>query len=151
MTPTEALTEAEQFVSRLTVGAGETSSDVVRTAVALAVAQFLLDNEAYIEPEPTEGDVIDTTDSVPAGPARKVMCAANPGDYAYVRSGRTVGGSGFVGLVNLADGETTQVVLSPADARRYAAGILDAADEADGTSPLLWLGKGDDGPQAVPA
>lgn len=35
--------------------------------------------------------------------------------------------------------EATFVVLTPADARRFAAGILNAADEADGLTPILFM------------
>ncbi|MEU4568681.1 hypothetical protein [Micromonospora sp. NPDC023956] len=119
-----------------------------RARAAAHIAAFLLDYpDGWADEEPEEeavesaedDDEIDPDDAVPVGPARKVMCDASPGDSVYVRAGRSGGRTGtpFVGLNVESDGEHRQIYLSPTKARAYAAGILDAADEAEGRSPLL--------------
>lgn len=149
-TPQEALEWAEAHVKRMSGTGVHTGTAAERSAAALDVARFLLygakaaDDEEY--EEEAEG---------PVGPAYTVESCFGPGDRAYVRAGAQEG-SRYVMLMLTADGEHCKVPLSPRDARMFAAGILNAADEAEGGSPLLgWVG-GEDGeepprPAGVPA
>jgi hypothetical protein len=71
-----------------------------------------------------------------------VQCEVSPGDYAYVRPGKgKAAGKPFVHVGVNSDGDSASVFLSVAEARKYAAGILDACDEAEGGSPLLHFVK----------
>ncbi|MFG3710146.1 hypothetical protein [Micromonospora sp. NPDC047730] len=126
-------------------------SAVDRAGAALEVARFLVGeeelDEGYDEEEPEQGETsidgpLDLAEATPVGPARRVECIASPGDYAYVRPGK-VSGKPFVHIEVHADGETESVFLAISEARRFAAGILDAADEAEGGSPLLHFVKTD--------
>ncbi|GAA2843779.1 hypothetical protein Acy02nite_68290 [Actinoplanes cyaneus] len=119
--------------------------------LSLEVADFLAYSQATEEPTSQEQETGDNPppagDAVPVGPTRRVECEASPGDYAYVRAGRaapSTPGRPFVVIENVMDGERASLVLSPAVARSYAAGILDAADEAEGRSPLLRFDLGAD-------
>ncbi len=113
-----------------------------RTAAAMMVAEFLVGEpqEEVAELPPAAPD-----DYTSAGPARLVECEVSPGDRLFVRAARPPAGSSgrpLVGIEATANGETAQIVLSPSRARAWAAGVLDAADEADGTTPLNFLSGG---------
>jgi hypothetical protein len=69
-----------------------------------------------------------------------IECSQTEGDFATVRR---LGREGepqppYVSIGVVEDGLPNVVVLTPTDARKYAAAILNAADEADGTPPLEW-------------
>jgi len=106
-----------------------------RVAASVMVAEFLIgDQEEEPAAPPATPD-----DYAPAGPARLVECEVTPGDRLFVRAARPSDGTAgrpLVGIAATANGETAEVILSPARARAWAAGVLDAADEADGTTPL---------------
>ncbi|GAA4981369.1 hypothetical protein [Actinopolymorpha pittospori] len=79
-------------------------------------------------------------EAVAAGPTRSVNCHEDPGDLIAVRAARG-GPHGAIVLFQTksASADPMTVVLKPAVARSFAAGILDAADEADGTSRLHFV------------
>ncbi|MDG4801703.1 hypothetical protein [Micromonospora sp. WMMD980] len=135
MTPDEALIRGREYVAEVAKLTDEPASPDKLADVALSVAAFLVE---YGEPEADDEAPaqLDISEAMPAGPARRVMCSATPGDFAYVRSGR-VGARPFVHVEVHSDGELAAVALALAEARAYAAGILDACDEAEGGSPLL--------------
>lgn len=114
-----------------------------RVAAAVLVAEFLMrDSEHGGEELPTA----EAADYVSAGPARSLECDVTPGDRLFVRGAKAPAGTVGRPLIGIeatsSDGALVQVVVSPARARTWAAGILDAADEADGTTPLNFV-KGD--------
>lgn len=78
-------------------------------------------------------------DAIPAGPLRRAACIHTPGDEAAIQ-GIALGNREAVAFTIKAGEETSQVILSPGHARALAAGILNAADEADGTTPLVFIG-----------
>lgn len=136
-TRTDALSDAMRALDEMSKTAPvlRRGSLVDRARVVLDIARFLVGEdvtEKESEEEPS------TASTVAVGPARRVPCSVSPGDYAYVRACK-VGQRPAVGLEIGADGESAQVVLGVRDARAYAAGILDAADEAEGGSPLLYF------------
>lgn len=64
-------------------------------------------------------------------------CSANPEDHAHVqRCG--AGSHSRVGLAVHDQGNAASVYVSPAQARRIAAALLNAADEIDGVTPLSF-------------
>lgn len=150
--PTEALAVGAQVVSTMSWGLPRRKRGTAPECaqVALEIARFLVESTSEVTAESTEDDSegdgrVDLTQAVTVGPARKVMCAAEAGDYAYCRAGRSQGRP-FVGIEISADGERSHVVLTVPEARAYAAGILDAADEAEGGSPLLNFVKPEETP-----
>ncbi|SCL33063.1 hypothetical protein GA0070616_4625 [Micromonospora nigra] len=129
MTPEEALAKGREFA--VSFGNHAPADDMAR--VALDTAAWMLENA---DPQPAE----DTRDPGPLGPKREVACADTPTDKATVQGGVSAVHGPSVRL-SVASGTTGGglVILTTADARRFAAGILDAADEADGgNGPLLF-------------
>lgn len=115
-----------------------------RAAAAVLVAEFLVrDGQPEAGAEPTAADPDDYT---PAGPTRVLDCDVEPGDRLFVRGAKPPSGTLGRPLVGIeatsSSGAVVQVVVSPARARSWAAGILDAADEADGTTPLNFASGG---------
>lgn len=92
---------------------------------------------------------VDTDDDAPVvefgsmreGPLTFARCAENPADTVGVRSASLRIGN-IVAIAVTQNDEQNIVVLSPKDARAFAAGVLNSADEADGTSPLVFLPEG---------
>lgn len=78
----------------------------------------------------------------PLGPLRYVACQAAPGDLVAVRA-VGIGERAALVLEARVSDESAKIVLTPTLARQFAAGMLDAADEADGESPLLWAIRSD--------
>lgn len=150
MDRTDALDQAAAFVERLG-GHSFRTGNYARVQAVLDVAAFLLGETAEPEAdtEPTEGaPYLDPSgERVPLGPARKVMCQMDAGDYVYARAGK-INGVPYVAVMIVVDGDPVTAMITPRDARAYAAGLLDCADEADGASPsvygLLTKDKGDD-------
>ncbi|MFG3715784.1 hypothetical protein [Micromonospora sp. NPDC047730] len=141
ITPDEALTKGREFVTNLP-GEFELTTPDKMIAAEVCVAAFLMDYSAPPEPEASEEpegetEAADEKDSEPGplGPVRHAVCAVSPPDAAYTEAYRTVRGP--MVRLGVADGPSRfNVVLTPSDARRFAAGILNAADEADGTDAL---------------
>ncbi|WP_329105481.1 hypothetical protein OG792_32755 [Micromonospora sp. NBC_01699] len=137
MTPDEALAQGREYVESLRSPHQFTASADDLARAALDVAQFLMEYAAPADDEEAEPDPrIVLAESLPAGPARRVQSSASPGDYVYVRGGKS-NGVPFVALETVVDGELTQLALSLVEVRAFAAGALDCADEAEGASPLL--------------
>ncbi|OZV74783.1 hypothetical protein CA850_29850 [Micromonospora echinospora] len=132
LTPTSALAEAREFVLSLP-GAGELDAAALAQQIN-GIATLLLE---YAE-RPAPDDEIDTdAEPGPLGALSSVPCTVVPSDSAWVDAYQTVRGKRV--RLGLVDGSTRpNIVVTPSDARRYAAGILNAADEADGTSRLLF-------------
>ena len=77
-------------------------------------------------------------EAVPAGPTKSARCIDTEGDVIACR-GVKKGPHGACVVVQMKHGDNTgMVVLKPSGARAFAAGMLDAADESDGTTPLLF-------------
>lgn len=77
-----------------------------------------------------------------AGTASRFLCSMDPADYLLVqRLGDRRDGGVFpaVGVYMRNGSSLGTTILAAADARRMAAALLDAADEADGTTPLVFL------------
>ena len=79
------------------------------------------------------------TDAAAVGSIRNGRGDALVSLYGVMRDPRS--GQDFGSAVN----------LTPADARRFAAAILDAADAADGTTPLVFLPRQPDEPKPRPS
>lgn len=80
------------------------------------------------------------------GEITAVPCAFDPEDGASVRRMGAVNNAGTrVAIATVMGDEETAVAVTPADARAFAAAILNAADEADGTVPLRFVPPGPDG------
>lgn len=94
-----------------------------------------------------EYDEVDELTAV--GPTRSVRCAETPTDGVSVRPAVAPNLGPIVALGAVQGGDTAMIALRPSDARRFAAGVLDAADEADGTEPLLFMPPGDVTPPAA--
>ncbi|MEU8655240.1 hypothetical protein [Actinoplanes philippinensis] len=112
-----------------------------RTFAALAVAEFLLDehggDEGNGEPEPGPVE--------PAGPVREIACEVDPGDSLRVVGVKAPDSRSRPCVAFRATaqaGDSVEVIISPTRARTFAAGVLDAADEADGTTPLNFIDNG---------
>ncbi|TDC29974.1 hypothetical protein [Micromonospora sp. KC213] len=135
ITPEEALTKGREFVEEFGLDA---TSDA-RARVALDVATFLVE---YDDPQPAEDDEDDadgdTGNPGPIGAALAVPCTVDPGDQATTDAYQTVRGK-RVRVTVVEDGRRHGVVLTPAAARSYAAGILNAADACDGVKPLFGM------------
>lgn len=143
MTRDEVLAAGLAFVEEANVGVPRHRQPNTgdRVALALQVAAFLLaEAEAAEVPEATASDY------EPAGPGRTLTCDTDPEDKLFVRSATPttgVAGRPIVGFeATSASGAVVQLLASPAKARAFAAGILDAADEADGTTPLNFVSGG---------
>lgn len=111
------------------------------TAEVLAVAAFLMEYAAAgFELEADDDEPYES--GMPAGPLYDVRCAVTPSEQAQV-----VGlASGRVGLRTAgADGPGVTLAITAKDARGFAAALLNAADDADGTSPLLMFRKAEEG------
>jgi hypothetical protein len=109
---------------------------VAGTNAALSVAAFLMAHAGaeVVECECEECDEVEP--GMPVGPTYAVRCAVEPSERAEV-----VGlASGRVGLRYVGeDGDAITLALTAKDARGFAAAILNAADDADGSSPLLMF------------
>jgi hypothetical protein len=117
------------------------------TTQALAVATFLMEYAAAGVEHEHEPDEADEADGMPAGPVRYVQCSDTPTDGLQLVGTK----SGWV-CVRIVSGGTEVlggVVLTAKAARSFAAGLLDAADEADGSSPLLMFQPPKGGPPDV--
>jgi hypothetical protein len=107
-----------------------------RDEAVLAVAEFLL---GYDDAETGEELTTRTSRPTRSRGVQLITCnVRSPGDYAYTRAWKSGGRPPFVGLEVVVDGKVAQVAISPRHARAFAAGVLNAADEAEGASPLLW-------------
>lgn len=127
MTPIDALSEAVDIVDELTKGASTAGTLAERAGAALEVASFILGLEEEEDDEDAASGIV--------GPSQTVECSVTTGDSAKVDAFR--GPLGVRVRVSVAEGgNENMVILTPADARRYAAAILNAADEADGTTGL---------------
>lgn len=150
---TEDAPLVEEFtaVTALAFGAEFTRElDAQKTADALAVAAFLMEYAPTLTEQAADGDEEDEADGMPTGPLSTVHCLHDPADtiQAAAVRGEAVGVRIVAG-----GGDAIGVVLTARDARAFAAGLLNAADEADGSSPLLMFRKpeevrGDGPPQA---
>lgn len=140
---TDALALAVDILEDVDQGASDRGTSPERLAEVRELARFILGEEETEEveevdaEEPEEGR-LNLREGMPNGPAYRVQCAATPGDYAYTRSGKS-GNRPFVYVEATADGETRAVALDVAEARAFAAAILNAADDAEGASPLLMF------------
>lgn len=94
------------------------------------------------EPDATE-DVLDITELTlkgarATGPVYLVQCQMNPRDVFAVRGVRAGDRGAVVFAAKSEDGQEVEAVVFPAHARQFAAGVLNAADEVDGTTPLVF-------------
>ncbi|MDG4792686.1 hypothetical protein [Micromonospora sp. WMMD1082] len=131
LTPEEALTKGREYVARF----GPFGDPSEHASRALEVATFLLD---YDTPAPA-----DDPEPGPLGPKRTVSCADTPADKATVQGGMSTAHGPAVRLSVHGPNGGGLVILTPDDARRFAAGLLDAADEADGGAGRLMFGLDD--------
>jgi hypothetical protein len=88
-------------------------------------------------------------------PATVAACEVDSTDVAIVQRALPTPGTPHVGPVIFAVGSTTDdevrsAFLTPANARRIAAALLNAADEADGTTPLVFMPRLPDEPKPRP-
>lgn len=135
MTPIDALSEAVDIVEELTKGASTAGTLAERAGAALEVAGFILGLEE-VEDEEGVTDLGTIAGTGVVGPLTSVECSVTTGDSAKADAFR--GPLGVRVRVSVAEGgNENMVILTAADARRYAAAILNAAaDEADGTTGL---------------
>lgn len=79
-------------------------------------------------------------------PVRRVIsCIVEPNVRLRFSARRETPLGPIIGIAIDQDQQTLQsVVLRPRDIRRLAAGLLNAADEADGTTPLIFMPRGGD-------
>lgn len=104
-------------------------------SAAVKVAEFLMSWQAEGEIEAAAEDAPE--DYIAGGPVRQVQCALDACDVAQV----VATANGYIGLRVVPSGNeeaSIGVVLTPVLARQFAAGILNACDEADGTTPLTF-------------
>lgn len=79
-----------------------------------------------------------SAEDIPAGPIYSARCIDTEGDVVATR-GVDHGQYGPVVAVQVRAGaDIGTILLKPGPARAFAAGILNAADEADGTQPLMF-------------
>lgn len=144
MTRIEALTRGVKIVNDLAALLPRrrrgTAPD--RIIAAVAVADFLYEDDGNggdDGPEPP-------ADIMPSGPLFALACEVEPADRLTVYSGRTESDAGnrswvsFLAKAN--DGSTVQVAVSPSRARAFGAAVLNAADQADGTTALNFIDNG---------
>lgn len=135
ITPAEALAQGREFVEAFGPGVPAGS----RARLALDVATFLVE---YSDPQPDEAEEVDavgdTDNPRPLGARLSVPCSVDPSDRAMTDAYQTARGKRV--RVMVGDGSHSHsIVLTPAAARSYAAGILNAADECDGVKPLFGM------------
>lgn len=92
------------------------------------------------EPEQQGPPIHPSSETEAALSVALVRCLLNPGDYAQVAGYRTPeNGTPIVNVKVYENGTWRGVVVSPETARVLAAGILNAADAAEGTTPLTFV------------
>ncbi|MEV1157720.1 hypothetical protein AB0J27_20205 [Micromonospora chokoriensis] len=134
MTRAEAMSDAVEIVEELTEGTPKPGSAPDRVAAAIAVASFLLGLDEDGEEVDEDADEEPTVSGI-VGAVQSVSCCVTPSDGATADAFRGPLGT-RVRLGIREGGSRSMVILTPADARRFAAGLLNAADEADGTAGL---------------
>ncbi len=139
MTREEALAAGLAYVDQASAGIpsrrGMTAAE--RAYLGMAAATFLLGDDSTA---PT-GDTHE-----PVGDGAILQCEVAPGDHLFVRGAKVTAGADGRPMVGFeartASGEVMQVLASPARARAWAAAVLNAADNADGTDPLNFVSGG---------
>lgn len=91
---------------------------------------------AFSEPQRVRAGTLDPT---PGQPIAWLRCAVDPKDAIAVRPGRNAGVAGVGFYIVSGEEHALSVVLPPGLARSFGAAVLNAADEADGTEPMLYL------------
>ncbi|MGC5319299.1 hypothetical protein ACPXB5_11230 [Micromonospora arida] len=125
--------DAVDYVEQLSKDATDRGSVPERVAAAIEVAAFLLGLDE-------DGEEVDEDEDAPviSAPATRVSCTVSPGDYVEVFAEPNDYDTPRVRLRVVEGVRPSSVALTPADARSLAAGLLNAADEADGTTPLTF-------------
>ncbi|RLK22624.1 hypothetical protein DER29_0461 [Micromonospora sp. M71_S20] len=138
MDRSDALAVGMEVIEDADAGAATCGTSPERAAVALEIARFLVGADGYDEEADEETEEAAQLDAIgPLGALASVTCSVSPGDTAAVDAYQTVRGK-RVRVVTTDSGNRHTIVLTPEDARRFAAGILNAADAADGTSGLSF-------------
>lgn len=74
------------------------------------------------------------------GELKEYSCVLSPGDSVGIqRIGPEKGKSTYVAVGMSNHGNTMLVALSPKEARRFAAGLLDAIEECDPQRPIIFV------------
>lgn len=134
-TPSTALAFGFGFVDEVGKSGRHRGQAHEEATAAVEVANYLMTWQAEAEIEAETEDAEE--DYVPGGPVRQVQCTLDGCDVAQV----VATANGYIGLRVVPDGNeeaSIGVVLTPTQARQFAAGILNTADEADGTAPLMF-------------
>ncbi|MFD6638311.1 hypothetical protein ACFWDN_21120 [Micromonospora chalcea] len=136
----DALALAVDILEDVDQGASDRGTSPERLAEVRELARFILGEDAPggADADPAEDGAEEYPEPGPLGPLTEVHCSDTPSDLATVQGGRSAVHGAVVRLaVGTAQGGG-MVLLTPADARRFAAGLLNAADEADGTAGLAF-------------
>lgn len=123
-------------------GAGTPDSTSERVHAALAVARFLAERDYYDDPDDDDDYDPDDPDDNPTGP----VLVTTPEQTDIVTEEVSLlsrvgerGGQKVVGIFARRGSVTVHVPVSPMAARKFAAGVLNDADQADGTPGLNFV------------
>ncbi|MFI7069566.1 hypothetical protein [Micromonospora sediminicola] len=137
----EALATALDFLDEVDQGSSERDGTPARARAALDVARFLLNEEEGSEVvyvDPAEDGADEYPEPGPLGPVYELRCVVSPADMVAVQGGVHPTQGRILRLGFSTEGRSDFLIVSPAEARRLAAGILNAADDADGTAGLSF-------------
>lgn len=137
MTREEALDLARAHLAEIGRSTIRKGSVADQARAALDLARFLLDSEDAAVTEAAEAGADEGLTALSA--YHDVKCAVDPQDSVSTRAGRHPRIGGVVTVDLSVSGEAGRVLLTPAAARQFAAGLLNDADTAEGTeAPLLF-------------
>lgn len=110
----------------------------LRARLAAALVNTLaptIPEDVGLEP----GDVDPRPETIPMHPMTRTHCVVDPADYAEAVAGVRDDDVRAVAVKIAVGGRVGSVVFTPPLARCFAAGLLNAADAADGTVPLNFV------------